>query len=208
MKREENMKYWKKILKFYFFQYLKNSYKIQTTFHQYQNYTAHPHARTCKVSRKYINAFLSYSAKTKRDGQTDGQTDGRTDGGRCNISRPGPSAPREIITYSWCHVLWERNWLGFSNLQMWHTNIGKRSELPILSQPKFRHSWTHMSVVVLAINTYLLFCTLWNQICCERNTHVNVIISPKFENFGGIMFLVPPHSGIYTVFALGQMHQF
>ena len=27
---------------------------------------------------------------------TDGQTDGRTDGGRCNISRPGPSAPREI----------------------------------------------------------------------------------------------------------------
>ena len=37
------------------------------------------HVRTCKVSRKYINAFLSYSAKTKRDGQTDGQTDGRTD---------------------------------------------------------------------------------------------------------------------------------
>ena len=31
------------------------------------------------------------------DGQTDGQTDGRTDGGRCNISRPGPPAPREII---------------------------------------------------------------------------------------------------------------
>ena len=36
-------------------------------------------ARTCKVLRKYINAFLSYSAKTKRDGQTDGRTDGRTD---------------------------------------------------------------------------------------------------------------------------------
>ena len=32
IKREENMKYWK-----------QNSYKIQTTFHQYQNYTAHPH---------------------------------------------------------------------------------------------------------------------------------------------------------------------
>ena len=28
---------------------------------------------------KYSNAFLSYSAKTKRDGQTDGRTDGRTD---------------------------------------------------------------------------------------------------------------------------------
>ena len=37
-----------------------------------------------------------YSVKTKRDGQTDGRTDGQTDGGRCNISRPGPSAPREI----------------------------------------------------------------------------------------------------------------
>ena len=32
------------------------------------------------------------NAKTKRDGRTDR----RTDGGRCNISRPGPSAPREI----------------------------------------------------------------------------------------------------------------
>ena len=32
------------------------------------------------------NAFLSYSAKTKRDGQTDGR--------RCNIlSLPGPTAP-------------------------------------------------------------------------------------------------------------------
>ena len=29
------------------------------------------------ISRKYINAFLSYSAKTKRDGQTDRQTEGR-----------------------------------------------------------------------------------------------------------------------------------
>ena len=27
----------------------------------------------------------------------DTRTDRRTDGGRCNISRPGPSAPREII---------------------------------------------------------------------------------------------------------------
>ena len=49
-------------------------------------------ARTYKVLRKYINAFSSYSAKTKRDGRTDRQTDG----GRCYISRPGPPAPREI----------------------------------------------------------------------------------------------------------------
>ena len=83
MKREENLKYWKKIiLKFYFFQYLKNSYKNKTTFHQYQKLYSTPPwlgARTCKVSRKCITAFLSYSAKTKRDGQTDGQTDRQTD---------------------------------------------------------------------------------------------------------------------------------
>ena len=30
------------------------------------------------------------------DRQTDGRTDRQTDGGRCNISRPGPSEPREI----------------------------------------------------------------------------------------------------------------
>ena len=81
MKREENMKF----INFIFL----NIYKIQTTFHQYQKLYSTP---PCKVSRKYSNAFLSYSAKTKRDGQTDGQTDGRTDGrtdrGHCNISRP------------------------------------------------------------------------------------------------------------------------
>ena len=64
---------------------------MQTTFHQYQKLYSTPPplgARTCKVSRKYSNAFLSYSAKTKRDGRTDRQTDRQTDGGRCNISRP------------------------------------------------------------------------------------------------------------------------
>ena len=96
IKPEENMKYWKQILIFYFVQYLKNSYKMQTAFHQYQKlYSTLPWhgARTCKVSSKYINAFSSYSAKTKHDGQTDGQTRGE---GNCNISRPGPSVPREI----------------------------------------------------------------------------------------------------------------
>ena len=38
----------------------------------------------------------------RTDGQTDRRTDGRTDGGRCNISRPGPSAPREITRYKCC----------------------------------------------------------------------------------------------------------
>ena len=44
-----------------------------------KNYTAHPHEMVHipanKVSRKYSNAFLSYSPKTKRDGQMDRQMD-------------------------------------------------------------------------------------------------------------------------------------
>ena len=50
--------------------------------------------------------------------EMDGQTDGRTDGGggRCNISRPGPSAPREIKMFlgvlkhgivTWLKQTWE-----------------------------------------------------------------------------------------------------
>ena len=63
------------------FQYSKFITKFKQHPINIKNYTAHPHdrpwhgARTCKVSRKYINAFLSYSAKTKYDGQTDGRTD-------------------------------------------------------------------------------------------------------------------------------------
>ena len=69
---------------FYFFQYFKNSYKIQTTFHQYQKLYSTPPwhgARICKVTRKYINAFSSYSVKTKRDRQMDRQMDGGGGGG-------------------------------------------------------------------------------------------------------------------------------
>ena len=77
MKREENMKFWrKKILKILFFsifkKFLKNSNNIPSISKTIQH-TPWLGARTCKVSRKYSNAFLSYSAKTKRDGQTDGR---------------------------------------------------------------------------------------------------------------------------------------
>ena len=94
MKHEENMTFFeeKTNYKFYFFQYLKNSYKIQTTFHQYQKLYSTPPwlgACTCKVSRKYSNAFLSYSAKTKRDGRTDGRAGGGGGGGGLQYkSRP------------------------------------------------------------------------------------------------------------------------
>ena len=79
-----------------------------------------------RFSRKYINAFLSYSAKTKCDGRTDRWTDGRTDrqtGGRCNICRPGPSAPWEIIKKSYqgwilrlefVTIIWESPQIGLS----------------------------------------------------------------------------------------------
>ena len=53
--------------------YLKNSSKIQTTFHQYQNlYMVHVPA---KFRENTSIRFLSYSAKTKPDGRTDGRTD-------------------------------------------------------------------------------------------------------------------------------------
>ena len=58
--------------------------KIQTTFHQYQKLYSTPPwhgAHTCEVSRKDINAFSSYSAKTKRDVRTDGGGGG----GRCAV---------------------------------------------------------------------------------------------------------------------------
>ena len=75
MKREENMKFWnKKKLNFIFF----NIEKIHKKFKQHsiniKNYTAHPHDMVhvpAKFREKYIDAFLSYSAKTKRDGRTD-----------------------------------------------------------------------------------------------------------------------------------------
>ena len=69
---------------------------IVTTSHQYQTLYSTPpwlDAHTSKVSRKYSNAFWSYSAKTKRDGQTDRRT-----GGVAISPVPGLWRRREIIT--------------------------------------------------------------------------------------------------------------
>ena len=82
MKREENMTFENKIS--FFFQYLK------TTF-QYQKLYSTPPWHGART-RKYINAFSSYSAKTKHDGQTDGRTDGQT-GGIAISPVPVPTAP-------------------------------------------------------------------------------------------------------------------
>ena len=65
----------------------------------------------------------------RTDRRTDRQTDGRT-GGRCNISRPGPSAPREIIKYifergKWIRAAWLIMYVCMGKLryflaQKWH----------------------------------------------------------------------------------------
>ena len=85
IKCEENMKYWKKKKLFYFFQYLKNSKKIQSTFHQYKKLHSTPPchgARTCKVSRKYIKMRFRVTVwkLNMTDGQTDRQTNVQMDG--------------------------------------------------------------------------------------------------------------------------------
>ena len=80
------MKYWQtNIFKFYFF-----PKKIHKKFKQHSidinNYTAHPHEIV-----KYLQSFQKIVQNT---------SDGRTDGGHYNISRPGPSARREITRLS------------------------------------------------------------------------------------------------------------
>ena len=82
MKREENI----------FF----NIYKIHK-FKQHsiniKNYTAHPHDMVHVPAKFRENTSMRFWVTVRKLNVTDG----RTDRGRCNISRPGPSAPREII---------------------------------------------------------------------------------------------------------------
>ena len=111
-----------------FFQFLKNSSKIQTTFNQYKKLYSTPPwpgAHTCKVLRKYSYAFLSYSSKTKRDGRMDGCTDvqgalqylpspglwrdGRT-GGVAISPIPGPTVGDKNTLYSINFLYIEVQW--------------------------------------------------------------------------------------------------
>ena len=101
MKHLENMKFWKKLI--------SNFICFHKKFKQHsiniKNYTAHPHhlVHVPAKFREISNAFLSYSAKTKRDGRTDRQTDRQTDrrmdrqtdgrGGVAISPVPGPTAP-------------------------------------------------------------------------------------------------------------------
>ena len=105
MKREENMKFWKKkFLKFYLFSIFKKFIFKQHSIN-IKNYTAHPHDLVHVSAKFRENKSMHFWVTVRKlnvtgrqtDRRTDRQTDGQTDGGRCNISRPGPSAPREII---------------------------------------------------------------------------------------------------------------
>ena len=70
--------------------------KIHKKFKQHsiniKNYTAHPHDMVHVPAKFRENTSMSFWVTVRKLNVTDG----RTDGGRCNISRPRPSAPREI----------------------------------------------------------------------------------------------------------------
>ena len=108
MKRKENMKFWKKI----------NLKKIHNKFKQHsiniKNYTAHPHDMVHVPAKFRENTAMRFWVTVRKlnvtDGRTDRWTDRQTDGGRCNISRPGPPAPREII-----NRIWRAYWENFSS---------------------------------------------------------------------------------------------
>ena len=105
MKREENMKFWKKKKKIIFFNIKKNHKKFKQHSINIKNYTAHLH-HLVHVPAKFrentaMRLWVTVRKLNVTDGRTDGQTDGRTDGGHCNISRPGPPAPREIKRTHW-----------------------------------------------------------------------------------------------------------
>ena len=88
---KKNMKYWtKNIFKYIFFQYLTNSYsrKFQQHSINIKNYTAHPHDMVHVPAKFRENTLMRFWVTVRKLNVTDG--------GRCNISRPGPSAPREI----------------------------------------------------------------------------------------------------------------
>ena len=82
---------------------LKIHKKIKQHSINIKNNTAHPHDMV-HVPAKFWHTSMRFWVRKlnvmdrQTDGQTDGRTDRRTDGrGRCNISRPWPSAQREII---------------------------------------------------------------------------------------------------------------
>ena len=114
MKREENMKYWKKILKILFFSIFKKFIKNSNNIPSISKTIQHTPMTWCTYLQKFgENTSMRFWVTVRKLNVADRQTDGQRDGGRCNISRPGPSTPREIkmrpkclvkCTVVWCVV--------------------------------------------------------------------------------------------------------
>ena len=87
----------KKIILFFIFFntcILKNSWKIKTTFHQYQKLYSTPHDMVHIAAKFRENTSMRFRVTVRKLNGTDGRTDktdrqmdGRTDEGHCNISR-------------------------------------------------------------------------------------------------------------------------
>ena len=101
-----------KILKFYFFQYLKIHKKFKQHSINIKNYTAHPH-HLVHVPAKFrentaMRCWVTVRKLNVTDRRTDRQTDGRTDGwtGGIAISPiPGPTAPARDKKNNFSRVL-------------------------------------------------------------------------------------------------------
>ena len=99
MKREEKLRYNKFL--FLFFSIFKKFLKILNNIPSISKTIQHTPMTWCMYLQSFEKIHQCVFWVTVRklnvtDRRTDGQTDGQM-GGRCNISRPGPSAPREII---------------------------------------------------------------------------------------------------------------
>ena len=93
------MKYWKKILKIWFWLIFKKFIKIKQHSINIKNYTAHPHDMVHVPAKFRENTSMRFRVTVWKlnvtDTWTDGRTDGRTDG--ISISPvPGPTARRQI----------------------------------------------------------------------------------------------------------------
>ena len=77
MKREENMKFWKKNLKILFFSIFK---KFKQHSINIKNYTAHPHDLVHVPAKFRENTTMRFWVTVQKLNMTDRQTDGRTDG--------------------------------------------------------------------------------------------------------------------------------
>ena len=130
--------------KFKFF----NIKKIHKKFKQHsiniKNYTAHPQDLVHVPAKFRENTAMRFWVTVRKlnvtDRQTDGQTDRRT--GRCNISRPGPPAPREIIIEAALH---KGHWWG--PLHMMRTPLFSNLENVVISSPFPKDTLTFLCLI-------------------------------------------------------------